>query len=175
MMGYVRYYLKHLFNYLTYPFRFLFRVPTEIIAAPRYILGMSLPVRVAVILAIFIPLLTLLAYLGFYFQGARSDSAQFWTILTLVILCNIAIPIVAFYAVKLWLEPPISDFPDIDEAFDAGIEKLEENNFDLRSLPVFLVLGPPSSEQAKALFDAAKMETVISGVPRRSAPYLVCP
>ena len=62
MMGYLRYYLRHFIQYLTYPFRFFFRIPTEIISAPRYLMGLSLPWRVALILAVFIPVITLIAF-----------------------------------------------------------------------------------------------------------------
>ncbi len=174
MMGYVRYYLKRGLYYLTLPFRFIFRFPTYVVSAPRAIWGLSLPARVAAILAVFLPLLTLLAIWGFQTDTLGTTLGNWWSEHTgnfvmsvlLAITLWIAIPVVAYFATKAWLTPELSDFPEIDDAFNKGLEKLRENGVDLASVPLILALGAASRSEMEAVFNGAGFEYVTDGEPK---------
>jgi hypothetical protein len=91
---------------------------------------------------------------------------------------------VTYYTVKLWMEGEGSPFEDIDRAWQAGIEALEKNHFDLRQIPIFLVLGSEGPDQNRVLFNAARVSLTVDNVPpgpaalhwyaNQDAIYLVC-
>lgn len=78
-----------------------------------------------------------------------------------------------------------SEFPDIDEAWDAALRALEQASIDLTQSPLFLILGSPIGTE-EALLNAAKLSFEVGRAPRgTSAPlhvyanregiYLTCP
>jgi len=62
-------------------------------------------------------------------------------------------------------EKELSNFPDIDEAWDAGIHALKEAGITPGLVPMFLVLGRPQSSP-RHLFDAAHMKFTVKHIPR---------
>ncbi|HTN00439.1 MAG TPA: hypothetical protein VL132_01100 [Planctomycetaceae bacterium] len=76
----------------------------------------------------------------------------------------IAIQFVLFYlfvrlliaGVLLFLARDVSEFEDIDRAWEAGVEALAREGFDLQWLPVFLVSGA-TPEQSKSLFEGSRL------------------
>lgn len=79
-------------------------------------------------------------------------------------------------------EAASSPYPDLDEAWDAGLTALQGAGFDLHRIPLFLVLGRPRSGEA-SLFEAAGLRASPLGSLReppirffltREAVYLVC-
>lgn len=77
----------------------------------------------------------------------------------------IAIQFVLFYlfvrlliaGVRLFLARDVSEFEDIDRAWEAGVEALAREGFDLQWLPVFLVAGA-TPEQSKSLFEGSRLQ-----------------
>ena len=91
----------------------------------------------------------------------------------------VAIQFVLFYlfvrlliaGIELYLARDLSDFEDIDRAWEAGLEALAREGFDLQWLPVFLVNGA-TPEQQKSLFESARLQWKVNGSgddPRMSA------
>ena len=82
----------------------------------------------------------------------------------------VAIQFVLFYlfvrlliaGIQLFLARDLSEFEDIDRAWEAGLEALAREGFDLQWLPVFLVNGAPP-EQQKSLFESARLQWKVSG------------
>lgn len=58
-------------------------------------------------------------------------------------------------AVQLFMARDVSEFVDIDEAFNAGLEALAREGYDIQWLPAFLICGA-SSDQVKNLFAASQ-------------------
>jgi hypothetical protein len=77
----------------------------------------------------------------------------------------VAIQFVLFYlfvrlliaAIRLIMAKDVSEFEDIDRAFDAGLDALAREGFDLHWLPVFLIAGP-TPPQRKSLFDSTRLQ-----------------
>ena len=77
----------------------------------------------------------------------------------------VAIQFVLFYlfvrllivGIELFLARDLSEFEDIDSAWEAGLESLAREGFDVQWLPVFLVNGA-TPEQQKSLFESARLQ-----------------
>lgn len=76
----------------------------------------------------------------------------------------VAIQFVLFYlfvrllmaAIQLIMARDVSEFEDIDRAWEAGLDSLAHEGFDLHWLPVFLVAGA-TPQQRKSLFDSTRL------------------
>jgi hypothetical protein len=131
---------------------------------------MSLPTRIA--LVIFICLLIgsialfYWAHPGGGFKIWGPDGMYLLTIAGLVI----AIPLVVRHVIKLWLEGPPSQFPDIDKAWKIGMDELESRGINMFEVPVFLVHGMADPKKTAALFRASRHKFTISGLPDGNSP-----
>jgi hypothetical protein len=64
----------------------------------------------------------------------------------------------------------ISEFPDIDEAWDEGLAALKQAGIAVSQVPLFLVLGHPRGS-TKEFFDSSQMNLPVRHIPRkREAP-----
>lgn len=137
--------------------------PQQLIATPRKLLGLSLPARVAVLLAIFLVLATLVVFV----QALRTSEVWHQYLSVVLVLTALAaiIPIVTYQTLKLWLEGETSEFQDIDHAWQAGLKELERSGNDLTRLPLFLVIGSSGEFLERALFDAAKLSLTVRQFP----------
>jgi len=177
----------HRFLYrLTWPLRALLYPPSRILAGSRRLAGMSLPAKMAWLSFFLLVLCVVVSLVAF---GLSIERAHFWAKVTPrfivgVTILVILIPWVLYKALKLWLEGDVSPYPDIDEAWRAGLAELESKNLPLNRIPLFLVLGVAGEQQEQSLFDAARLELEFRGVPEGKAPlhwyageegvYLVC-
>src|ERR1041385_7978288 len=112
-------FFRQLIDFLTLPFRLLFSAPLAVLSAPRRLMGLALAGRVAVLVAIFLVLCTITAYVAFLFSHKRADYRiwfETWRIIVILGLL-VAIPLIVHRALKLWLEGDVSQFPDIDYAW----------------------------------------------------------
>jgi len=88
----------------------------------------------------------------------------------LVCLLALVIPIVVYKTVQLWMETETAKFPDVDYAWEAGLQALSANGISLTSAPVFLIVGSASERQEKALLDDPALKLRVEGVPVGPAP-----
>ena len=165
-------FLRQFIRWITSPFRFLFWLPVRVISAPRRLMGMSLPMRVAVTTSVLMLVCAAVAFVSmlltedhpdpwYYFEGFRK-----WVLLALWL----TIPLAVYFAVKSWIEGEVSQYPDIDEAWRAGLAALEENGLDLTDIPIFLVLGGAEERLIKSLFRASRMDFAVRHVPAGRQP-----
>ena len=134
-------------------------------------MSLELPLRVAVMLAIFLVVLTVTGFVAFFI----SDRAHWYerarpSYILIVLVLLIAIPIVVYHALRLWLEGDLARFPDLDEAWREGMVALQQNGLDLSQLPLFLILGAPDQRQADNLMNASGMSFVVESTPVGRAP-----
>lgn len=176
--------IRSLVDAILYPFRMLARVPSNIISSPRRMMGLSLPARAALLL--FFSLLIAAIVWGI-FHSLRLDIEQYRIFfrreLPTIAILVVAIPLVVWYALKLWLEGEASPFPDIDRAWKAAVEAMAEQSIDPSETPIFLVLGPGSDDAVRS-FMAASNVTFPVRAPSGPAPlhvfanqqsvYIVC-
>lgn len=166
-------------RYLTAPIR-------AIAALPRWFLGLSVPARAALLVAIFCVLCVVIATIAYYLnpQLVTQPIVKGWKFWLVVVLLIVAIPLVVWYALKLWLEGEVSRYPDIDYAWKAGIEALERHGLDLREIPLFLIIGVEGDAAAASLLQASRISFRVQEVPQGPAAlhwyanpegiYLVC-
>ena len=139
--------------------------------------GWSPTVRRVVRAIILVTILVGLWFLQTRIPGAGTYFKQEW-------LKNLWLPILflLFYALTwiahaiwlLWMtEEDTSDFPDIDDAWGEALKAMQAADIDLRTVPLFLVLGRPAGGE-EAMFSAAGLPLTVQYVPpRASAPLHV--
>ena len=146
----------------------------------------SLPARVAVLTACGLAVMVVTAWLVFLLDPHSvpwRHAMTWWRILIAVALV-VAIPIVVYRGLRLWLEGERSRFPDIDYAWKAGLDALADHGIALDSAPLFLVLGSAGLVQERAIFDASGRGFRVQQAPAGPAPlhwyanpdavYVVC-
>src|SRR5690606_1034069 len=125
---------RKILEVVTWPLRMLVALPVRIVSAPRRVMGMSLPTRVAVVLGLVLTLITIVYYVASYFVAREQyTSLRAWLFPTLfcVIVLLIIIPLIVHRAVKLWLEGDVSRYPDIDHAWREGLKALAQHDIEL--------------------------------------------
>lgn len=179
-------FLSQLFHIITYPVYALLYAPSKLFALPRRMLSISWPARGALLTALFLIICLIAAFVAYYSTDMRAAiSAKVTTrFIIIVSVLMVAIPLVVYQALKLWLQGDVSRYPDIDYAWRAGVEALGQHGLDLRDVPLFLVLGAADQAQAKAVFDASHLSLRVREVPQGPAAlhwyanpegiYIVC-
>jgi hypothetical protein len=139
--------------------------------ASRRLLSITLPARVAVMVTIFLVICVIAAYAVFYTTPNRT-SWDYWVSplrLTVILLLVVAIPLVVYQTLKLWLQGEAAQFPDIDYAWRAGLAELAGHGLNLLETPLFLVFGSAGIVQEKALFEASRLGLQLTQVPQGRA------
>src|SRR5262249_38968194 len=125
-------------------------------------------------------ILVALILVGLYFLNKNWPSLlallpkqfrEFW--LPILFLLVYVLCWLGWYLWKL-LEPDeqVSDFPDIDAAWQEALTELGEQGIDITEVPLFLVLGRPDSPEA-GLFHASQLPFKVRAPQRASAPLHV--
>jgi len=168
-MQFISYYLYSFVRVLTYPLYSLLYAPQRIFTGTGgWLRRISVPARVAILTTIFLVITVVITMVIFYstedrtFAGAKAH-LWFWIGITLLV---VAIPIVLYKALKLWLEGDVSPFPDIDHAWKVGLAELDNQGLDLTQIPLFLILGSTGEDHEKSLFDASQLNLNMRDVPQ---------
>jgi hypothetical protein len=168
-----------LFQVLLFPvnlFRAIINAPGKLLSSGQRVMGISLPARAAILVAVFLVICAVISFVAFAYGEQRHAGTPFteslthkpWHVLSVVVLL-VVIPVVVYYALKLWLAGDISPFEDIDMAWQAGIDQLERNGLDIAQVPIFLILGSSGEAQEKALFAASRLSLNLREVPQGPA------
>jgi hypothetical protein len=152
----------------------------------RGLLTLSIPARIGLLTFFFLIVCLVTVYVSLATATDKGVLSRLyeWKYVAVLVLLVIAIPIVVYKTVKLWLEGESALFPDIDEAWTAGMAELDLQGIDIQQVPLFLVLGAPNENVAQAILDAAGREMPVRGVPKgkvalqwfgdANAVYVVC-
>jgi len=89
--------------------------------------------------------------------------------MAMIIGLMIAIPVVVYKALKLWLEGEVSRFPDIDYAWKSGMDELAKNGIAITETPLFLILGSASEQQERSLMAASRLSLRVRQSPQGPA------
>ena len=145
--------------------------PRRFFGSGQRLFGLSLPARVAIIVAVLLVVgVTIHLLLAHYTQHRYlKPLIQDPKDLAVTVLLVVLIPVVVYYTVKLWLEGEVSPYREIDLAFRAGLDELERHGIDITQTPLYLVLGTFAEAQEKALFDACHASLNLAGVPQGPA------
>lgn len=147
--------------------------PWIIFTAPaQWMLSLSIPARVAVLVAV-----VLWTGVGAFLVMLLSDPLlvrwQTWILgprLAVIAALLVIIPLVVYQALRVWLEGKPSPFPDIDKAWHAGLDELANRGISLDRTPLFLVLGSRTLDEEMRLLSAAGIDCQEHCVPRGPAP-----
>jgi hypothetical protein len=122
--------------------------------------------------AVFLMLLVVAVWVVFWLEPGNVPwrHSMSWWRLTVEVLLVIAIPLVLYQAIRLWLEGEPSAFPDIDFAWKTGLEALANNGLSLSSAPLFFVLGSSGPRQESTLLRAAGLSLRVHDLPEGPAP-----
>jgi hypothetical protein len=93
-----------------------------------------------------------------------------WPRLLLVAVLLLVIPIVVFRAVTLWVMGVGPRFVDIDFSWRAGVEAMAKRGMDLKSAPLFVIIGGGSDRLRKNLMSAVGTDFLVNGEPDVPAP-----
>jgi hypothetical protein len=160
-------------------------MPSRWAAIPRKLAQISLPGIVSTVMFVMLVAIAgiVIAYL-MSDRGKRYFEPAWFRNISIIIVLIIVITMVTYYTVKLWVEGEGSPFEDIDRAWQAGMEALERNRFDLRQIPLFLVVGSEGADQNRVLFGASRLSLTVDNVPpgaaalhwyaHQDAIFLVC-
>jgi len=180
----MRNFLRQLFDQMMRPVRMFFSSPGRIFASGKRVFGVSLPARVAIFLFLFLVICVVVSYLVFRKTEGHVFTAAKNRYIVVIAVLVIAIPLVVYKLLRVWIEGDVSPFTDIDHAWNAGIEELRRHGLDLAETPLFLVLGSQDEAQEKALFDGSRLSFNLREVPVGPAAihwyanpdgiYLVC-
>jgi hypothetical protein len=164
-------FIRRLLDMITYPLRALLSTPSRLISGSRRVAGLSMPTRVALLVAVFLVICVVATLFAFYYTQDRSfvRAKLTPTFVTVIALLVLLIPIVLYKALKVWLEGETSLFPDIDHAWKAGLAELDRQGLDPSQIPLFLVLGSSGENHEKALFDASRLSLNVGGAPQGPA------
>ncbi len=161
--------LRTILAKLTRPIQFLLSAPLRLLSAPQYLWGMSLPTRIALVVFVCLLLASVALFYWAHPGGYKifgPDGVWLLTIIGLVI----AIPLAVRHVIKLWLEGPPSQFPDIDKAWQIGMDELDSRGLNIFEIPVFLVHGLSDPKKFAALFRASRHRFSIFSVPPGNSP-----
>ncbi len=167
-------------------FAWLFSLPLLIVSEAGRFWGLSLPARVAIVTALTLLTAVLTIVIVNVIRNSMPELfRQYgWQAGLAVGILLLLIPLLTYHAVRLWLEGDPARFPDIEAAFTAGLDAMQEVGLDFRNLPVFLVIGVPDEKQSQLLAQASGLKFDKGNVPPGPAPlkwyigsdavYLVC-
>lgn len=148
------------------------RKPGRVSRFVRRLGNLSLPARAAVVTAILLLLLILMVLCLYLLNPDHVPWRHSLSLgrIVAVLLLAIAIPWVVYNGLRLWLEGDHSQFPEIDFAWRAGLDALEQGGLSIETIPVFLVLGSSGERFERSLLAAARGDFRVRGVPEGPAP-----
>ncbi|TWU31941.1 type VI secretion protein IcmF/TssM N-terminal domain-containing protein [Novipirellula artificiosorum] len=165
--------LRSFIDLILYPFRMLARIPSNVISSPKRMLGLPLPVRVALLLFVSLLTIAIVRWVLYWFMPSRMQGevffdGEFFAILLLVFI----IPCTVWYTLKLWLEGEPSPYPEIDRVWKEAVKAMGVQSINPSETPIFLVLGPGDVVSATAFMSASNSKFSVH-VPSGPGPLHV--
>jgi hypothetical protein len=117
---------------------------------------------------VFLTLVAVLFYALVIFGKEDVDVSQWETPIRIATIIAIVLvtPIAVYFTVKFWLQESGERFPDIEEAWNAGVAELARRGFDINRTPLYFVLGSESSLKDQYLFAASGLDFAFSHFPK---------
>jgi hypothetical protein len=139
---------------------------------PRRFFRQPLPRLAAIITAIALVIVVATAWTIFLLDPESVPWRHVMTIYRVmsVLALLVAIPIVVYWGLRLWLEGDVSPYPEIDFAWNAGLTALRRNGIDIDAAPTFLLLGAGDERHEQRLMDATGLGFRVRGIPEGPAP-----
>jgi hypothetical protein len=139
---------------------------------PGSIASWSLPSRIALAVGGFQVVAVLLAVAVMFLPGQDTNVFQAWwrpgKLLALGLLLLLT-PVIVYQAAKFWLERDAPRWPDLLDAWQAGLTELSRQGIDLADFPLFLVLGTPDDGLERRLLENASGLGAVTAAPSPAA------
>lgn len=150
-------------QWLLAPLRFVNRLPQAVAA-------LSLAARIALLVGVFQLVVVLLAIVVLL-VGDEQVFEAWWQPGKLAMLAVLLVltPLLVYQAARLWLERDASRWPDILEAWQAGLGELRRQGISLTDVPLFLIVGAGSDDQEKRLLEDLPCELTVRAAPAGAA------
>ncbi|MFO1064929.1 MAG: type VI secretion protein IcmF/TssM N-terminal domain-containing protein [Pirellulales bacterium] len=147
-------FLSNLINAITAPIRLLYQWFTQLIPGIRSFANFSLPLRTALMMAMFLIVVIAASIVIHIVEGRSphvfgSDSWWVWGFVAGSAL--LVIPVLAYWFMRFWLIEEKSPFPEIDRIWKESLAAIESQGMSIRTLPVFVVLGTSGEKLPAAL------------------------
>jgi hypothetical protein len=138
----------------------------------RWFLGLSLAGRITVAVAVFQAFLVTLAVTVILLAGGIPIFQAWWTPgkFTALMSLMVVVPALVFLAARLWLQHDVARWPDIDNAWQQARVELDRQAIDIRTTPLFLVVGLDGRNDEQTLMDAVPGSLLVKWAPSGSAP-----
>jgi IcmF-related N-terminal domain len=157
-----------LINILLMPIRAIMLFFSRLLPGLKRVTSISVPARLAwfSFLALLITGITVLIHFRLMSERYTDWPDWFtdWRLILLVIACIVFVPACIYFAVELLMKGDISKYPDIDDAWKAGMQALRDQGTDLTTTPVFLVIGAGSENFSSQFHAAAHLSALVDGV-----------
>lgn len=141
----------------------------------RWFFSLSLAGRIAVAVAVFQMFMVTLALAVILLAGGIPVFQAWWTPgkFTSLVLLMLVVPGLVFLAARLWLQHDVARWPDIDKAWQEARLELDRQAIDIRTTPLFLVIGLDGRQEEQTLMDSAPGSLLVRWAPAGSAPLHV--
>jgi hypothetical protein len=83
------------------------------------------------------------------------------------------VPLLVYYAARLWLQHETARWPDIDKAWREALVEVDRQGVDIRTTPLFLILGSDGREAEQAFMGMSPITFDVRSAPTGSAPLHV--
>jgi hypothetical protein len=161
-------------NILLTPIRAVMFLFSRLIPGLRKLTSISVPARLAwfSFVALLITGITVLIHFRLMSDRYKDwpDWFEDWRLILLVIACIVLVPCCIYFAIELLLKGETSRYPDLDDAWKAGLRALQDQGIDLTSTPVFLVIGAADDSVSAQFHSAARISMTIEGVSSGPRP-----
>jgi len=121
-------------------------------------------------------------------ESVSHSHAITWTRMMAEALLVLAIPVVLYVGILRWSQVIEGLYPDIDKAWQVGVDTLGAQGISGSDLPIFLILGSSDTDLEQGLAGALQSKLHVQGVPNEpgvshalqwyassEAIYLFCP
>lgn len=163
-------FLRRFIEYFLWPIRTALSSPMAIFSAPRKLLGLSLPFRLALFSLLFLILCAVLGCVLFLATDNRAALAVYLRSWWLILILLIVIPIAVYKVMQAWLQGEPSRFPKIDQAWEAGMDAMRDHHIDLTEVPLYLVTGLEDDKHARRVMESSGQSFAVNGLPEGPAP-----
>ncbi len=162
-------FLRSIFSIAWTPFHFVLD-PKQWFTWPQRLVRLSTPGLAAMVMFVFLVVLTITFAVINIWQPEVVTSRWIYGVLPIILLLIVVIPIVTYYAVRIWLQETGERFEDIERAFNTGLEELQRRGYDLQQMPLFIVLGSESDSREHHVMLSSRQEFPVSRFPSGKEP-----
>jgi len=153
------------------PMRQLYSWFSKCLPGMRFLGGLSLPWKWALLALIFLLIDWAATILNRWFQ---ENPDTHWVSYVLFPLPFIfVIPFLVFHFVRYWMMEAPSKYPEIDRVWSDALRQISERGLSIAATPIFMVLGSESVKENKKLLQVCGLELSVHAPASGDAPISI--